>query len=387
MFSVITAILFTLVLSFNPVKAQDDDNSITIGERVTIHSDVLGEDRVLLVHTPPGYNQFQGKYPVMYILDGDGHFHHATGVVRFLSAQGIMPQMIVVALRNTDRNRDFLPTNMEQIPTSGGADNFIKFFNEELIPYIDENYRTEPYKILVGHSFGGVFAVHALLASPETFDSYISISPSLWWDDELLKKNAETFLKQNKELEKVLFITLGNEGDRMIDPANNFTKVLKDNAPDGLEWKYLFMENDDHGSTPHKSIYEALELIYSGWRLPFASQDIGLDKLKEHYKTLSDKFGYNIEPSEAMVNILGYQVMEQDRKEEAIKIFQLNVEKYPNSANVYDSLGEGYENNEQYELAKKNYTIAIEKGEANSDPFLNVFKEHLVRVQEKIDNQ
>ena len=379
----IATLLLTFVFTLNQVNAQDDDN-ITIGERITLHSNVLGEDRVLWVYTPTGYETSTNKYPVMYVLDGGYHFHHATGAVQFLSTQGIIPPMIVVSVLNIDRNKDFLPTNVENIPTSGGADKFLEFFNDELEPYINKNYRTEPYEILAGHSFGGTFAAYTLLTRPETFDAYIAISPALWYDDELLVKKAETFLKDNTDLKKIFFMTLGTEGDRMQNSLDAFVKVLKDKAPAGLKWEYVSMVNDDHGSTPHKSIYEGLEMIYPDWKLNYNEPDLTLEGVEEHYKGMTAKYGYEVAVPEFVINILGYAQMEQGNLEEAIRIFKINVEKFPNSANVYDSLGEGYENNGQYELAKKNYLLAIEKGEDNSDPLLPYFKQHLERVQQRM---
>ena len=385
-FTLLIALLFAFVVNVNQSIAQDDDN-IVIGKRVTLHSDVLGEDRVLWIYTPAGYETSTNKYPVMYVLDGGFHFHHATGAVQFLGGQGIIPPMIVVSVLNIDRNRDFLPTNVENIPTSGGADKFLEFFNDELIPYMEKNYRTEPYEILAGHSFGGTFAAYTLLTRPETFDAYIAVSPALWYDDELLVKKAETYLKDNPDLKKIFFMTLGTEGDRMQNSLDAFVQVLKDKAPAGLKWEYLSMADDDHGSTPHKSIYEGLEMIYPDWRVNYNDPDITLAGVEEHYKGLTEKYGYTVAVPEFVINILGYAQIEQGNLDEAIKIFKLNVEKFPNSANVYDSLGEGYENNGEFEEAKKYYLIAIEKGEANNDALLPYFKQHLERVQQKIDEQ
>ena len=385
-FTMLIALLFAFVVNVNQSIAQDDDN-IVIGKRVTLHSDVLGEDRVLWIYTPDGYETSTNKYPVMFVLDGGFHFHHATGAVQFLGNQGIIPPMIVVSVLNIDRNRDFLPTNVENIPTSGGADKFLEFFNDELIPHISENYRTEPYEILAGHSFGGTFAAYTILTRPETFDAYIAISPALWYDDELLVKKAETYLPGNPDLKKIFFMTLGTEGDRMQNSLDAFVQVLKDKAPAGLKWEYLSMADDDHGSTPHKSIYEGLEMIYPDWRVNYNDPDITLAGVEEHYKGLTEKYGYTVAVPEFVINILGYAQIEQGNLDEAIKIFKLNVEKFPNSANVYDSLGEGYENNGEFEEAKKYYLIAIEKGEANNDALLPYFKQHLERVQQKIDEQ
>ena len=130
---------------------------ITIGERLTIASKVLGEDRPILVSTPPGYGRGQQRYPVLYLTDGDAHLTHTRGTVDFLARNGLMPQVIIVGIPNTDRNRDLTPSRVPvrtlgsrtfQLPTSGGADKFLNFIETELAPYVEASYRTEPFRIL-----------------------------------------------------------------------------------------------------------------------------------------------------------------------------------------------------------------------------------------------
>jgi tetratricopeptide (TPR) repeat protein len=144
------------------------------------------------------------------------------------------------------------------------------------------------------------------------------------------------------------------------------------------------MEEEDHGSIPHRTVYNALETLYSGWRISF--QDTSMQKievLKKHFETLSEKYGYQIPIPESLINILGYIFLGQEKVEEAIKVFTFNVKSYPNSANVYDSLGEAYENNNQLELAKKNYETACRLAKKNQDPSLETFKKNLERIVKK----
>jgi tetratricopeptide (TPR) repeat protein len=86
-------------------------------------------------------------------------------------------------------------------------------------------------------------------------------------------------------------------------------------------------------------------------------------------------------PPESLVNQLGYQLMGQKKLDEAIRAFQRNVELYPDSANVYDSLGEGYENAGKLDVAIQNIEKAIAQGGLIGDPNLDLYKEHLKRVQ------
>ena len=193
----------------------EDDSRVTIGQRYTIASKTLGEDRPYWVYLPGSYDSDTSGsqfYPVMYLLDGDWHFPSASGVVQFMSS-GIngnvqIPELIIVAIPNTNRTRDLTPSHTtigfdgeeaEFLQASGGGDAFLEFVRTELFPKIESDYRTTPHRILVGHSFGGVLVLHALLDAPDMFQSYIAIDPSLWWDDQLLVRQAEKIFADDQE--------------------------------------------------------------------------------------------------------------------------------------------------------------------------------------------
>ncbi|MDP9048102.1 MAG: esterase family protein, partial [Bacteroidota bacterium] len=132
--------------------AQKKDNRIVIGITDTIYSNILKEKRVMMVHVPDGdKNQ---RYPVLYILDGEDHFQSAVAMVQQIS--GIIPDMIVVGVTNTNRVRDLTPTHVSNPNESGGGESFIKFIEQELAPYVDSKYPTAPYRIFSGHSLGGL---------------------------------------------------------------------------------------------------------------------------------------------------------------------------------------------------------------------------------------
>lgn len=374
--------------------AQGQVEPVVIGESLTIPSDVLDEDRAVLVYRPTGYDQSDGIYPVMYLLDGDTHFHHTTGIIEFLARNGRIPPMLVVALPNTDRTRDLTPVTdtdtANAFPTAGGADAFLSFLVDELMPYIDDNYRTAPYEILVGHSFGGLFAVHTLLARPDAFDAYVAISPTLWWNGGSLISKAETFFAQHPASDEFLIMTMGNEGGRMLSSAREFAAALEERAPDSFEWEFALMEEETHGSVPHRSIYRALERLYDKWRLPNFVQLVsegGLETIDRHFSDMSRRYGYEIETPESLVNQIGYWYLGQGKVEEAIAVFERNVEVYPGSANVYDSLGDAYDAAGELERARTSYARAVELGEATDHPSLEVYRANLERIREKIGSR
>ncbi|MCP3930546.1 MAG: DUF3471 domain-containing protein [Bacteroidetes bacterium] len=365
---------FTFISNLNS-QSSDAPEPVVIGEKGEIQSKILKESRPLMIYKPDGYDDGQEAYPVIYLLDGGGNFHHTTACVRFLSKNGRIPEMLVIGIPNTsDRTHDLTPKIFRDIsgnfPTAGGADDFLQFISEELIPYVDKNYRTQPYKLLIGHSFGGLFVTHTILNQPQTFDAYISISPSLWWDDQYLVGQSEKFWKNNEDLKGHLYMTMGGEGGKMFGGAMKFAAILEESAPESFQWQFKHMPEETHGSIPHRSTYNGLETIFEDWNLQ-KHRDLfvagGLPAIDAHIGKLKERFGFAPSASEQAMNGLGYMLLVQKRIEDAIAIFKRNTETFPKSSNVWDSLGEGYKENGEKQKAIKNYRKSLELNPGNDN--------------------
>jgi predicted alpha/beta superfamily hydrolase len=290
------AILIPLLwLAFGTVHAGEP---ITIGETVTIPSKILGEERTILVSTPPGYEQSSGQYPVLYMTDGGAHLTHTRGTVDFLARNGLMPQVIVIGVNNTDRTRDLTPTHVAsrtingrvlESPTSGGASKFLDFFEQELFPYVEANYRTLSLRFFSGHSFGGLFALNAFFTRPAMFNAVLAVSPSLNWDDDLPNQQADAFFDNRDELDATLFVAMADEEESDPTPTrlDRLEKALAAADTDGFEWAVMRMPDENHGSVVLRAHYWGLRKVFDGWQLPadpetgrFAG---GLDEIKAHY--------------------------------------------------------------------------------------------------------
>lgn len=385
--------LASLLLAMVAVAQIPSTGNIT---RLTIKSTVLGEERVILVRTPVGYETNKVSYPVLYLTDGDAHIGHTSGTISFLSNNGRMSEMIVVGITNTDRTRDLSPVKSSaknpaggaQFPTSGGADNFLKFIETELIPQIEKSYRVQPYRILAGHSLGGLFTIHAMVARPGAFNSYVAVSPSLQWENQETLKRATEFLKNQKELKATLFVSLGNEPGPIGDSFDSFKAVLTKTQIKNFEWQAEKMTDEDHGSVVLRSHYAGLRKVYDGWLMP-RDPDTGaiaggLKGADAHYQWLSQKFGYSITTPENVINLLGYQYLFGGREDEAIATFKVNVERYPGSANVYDSLAEAYEKGGKMDLAAPLYQKAQILGQQNNDPNVAIYRANYERASQKL---
>ncbi len=362
--------------------------SISVGETVRIASKVLGEERTLLISTPANYTKSSERYPVFYMTDGDSHLLHTRGTLDFLARNGRMPDCILVGVTNTDRNRDLTPTRWNYqgedgsrfaMPSSGGADKFLDFFAQELFPYIESHYRTSPYRIFAGHSLGGLLALHILATRHELFQACIAVSPSLNWDDGYPLRAVAKFLQSQKECRRTLFVSMANEesGSNRPTRLDRLKGILGASETKGFIWDSRQMEDEDHGSVVLRSHYWGLRLIFRDWQLPaspgnrpFAGT---LEEFKAHYAGLSRRMEYAVLPPEQTVNLFGYQLLGRRKAEEAIAVFRYNVELYPESANVYDSLGEALEGSGRVREAHENYASAVEKAARIGDSRLAVY--------------
>ncbi|MFY0565530.1 alpha/beta fold hydrolase [Archangium lansingense] len=372
---------------------------LILGAKHSLRSNILEEERGYRLYLPPGYETSSERYPVLYLLDGDAHFHHSTGIVQFLAGNSHIPQMIVVGVSNTNRTRDLTPptrgdTRMpgigspqsvaQALPTAGGADRFLRFLVEELAPHIEARYRTQPYRILVGHSFGGLFALHALMNRPESFHAYIAISPSLWWNNGELVAGAVKSLERLPEQERFLYMSMGNEGDDMLKPIQQLAASLEQARLARLAWRYSFLENDHHGSTPHRTLYDGLEALFEDQRVsPALAREGNLAQVEANYARLSKRLGFEVRPSEDLVNAMGYYLLRDGKVEPALTVFRRNVELHADSANVHDSLGEALEAAGQLDAALASYQRALELG-IKADKVHPAYQQSLERVLHKL---
>jgi predicted alpha/beta superfamily hydrolase len=362
------------------VQAQDGEK-YSRNQATKIPSTILNETRLISIYLPDDYAYSEAKYPVLYLLDGDAHLQHASGAVDYLSVRGIIPDIIVVAIHNIDRNRDFSPVHVDNVPTSGGAEKFLGFLSKELVPYLDENYRTAGFNILLGHSFGGTFIGYTLLAKPDLFDAFLAVSPYLMYADNLVVNKASEKLEPFKKT-KYFYMTVGNE-DPYFETLEEYASILKEKAGESVEFKYVKMLDETHGTTPYFTVFSGLKFIFTGWQLPREMLQADLEAIDGHFKKISKKYGIEVTSPELIINALGYRYLQANDYEKAITTFKTNVERYPGSANVYDSLGEAYENNGNPEKAAKNYEKAVKLGQKSGDPNLSVYKTNLERVSKQ----
>ena len=377
-------LVLSLILNF-PIVYGQNFNAVVIGNMDSIYSKTLKENRNIWIYVPNTLkNSLYGKqnYPVVYLLDGDAHFYSLVGMIQELSENGntICPQMIVVGILNTNRTRDLTPSHDGAEASSGGGENFSSFLEKELIPYIDSHYPTAPYKILMGHSYGGLTVVNELAHHSSLFNTYVAIDPTLKWDNQKLLKECDTVLNQEKLGGKKLVLSMANSISHDIDTLTvrkdtaqrtlnarsilMFRNLLRKSAKNnGLKWDFKYYDNDDHHSVPLIAEYDALRYIFDFYKFPI---DKILDKknncdsvVTSHFANVSKQMGYTIPPSEELVNLLGYDFLNQKKFDIAELFFKKNIINYSQSSNVFYSMGFFYETKGDKLKAVENYTKSL----------------------------
>ena len=342
-------LLFTCLFTNISQAQKIDSTKLTIAEIKTIHSTILNEDRKIYIYTPVNHSE---PLPVIYLMDGE-MISLVAGIVDFLYKANQLPPMIVVGIGNYeyDRARDLTTThnllNMDgttdsiNLKTSGGGENFLKFIKDELMPFVEKNYNTSPNKIFFGHSLGGLLSTHCLLNHPEMFNSYIAVSPALWWDKESIFKNSDLLLKNKDFKNKTIFFSDGNEGAEFHKSVIKLQSLLQQKKITGLRYKYIPYPEETHNSELVRATEDGLNFVFENWKP--SKYDTTLELVLKFYEKRSEQNGFQELPPEQLINEMGYKLLNAPNKlDEAIKCFELNTKNYPTSFNAFDSLGDGY---------------------------------------------
>lgn len=259
----LSGFLFNISVGFSQYDTivEDSISPINTGYAFIFNSVILNEKRTIFIHLPYGNKMEQKSYPVLYLFDAEINYKPVCGVVDILSRWGTIPELIVVGLPNTYRMRDLTPIRDRKFNIGGSGDNFLRFLKEELIPYIDNYFHTQSFRILEGHSISGMFTIYAFTTDTTLFDAYIAVSPSMYWDEQIMLSKVEDFLIYNPELKKQLYITLANEPEFML--VRETISIIKKEAPVTLSWKFKQDPTERHEIAPLRSTYDGLRFIFS----------------------------------------------------------------------------------------------------------------------------
>lgn len=252
-------------------------------EILSLHSKTTGANYDLFIALPSDYAKSNRTYPVVYMLDADYSFALVRNVVQHLVERNDLPPIILVAVaypgamasRETyrmNRTRDYTPVyapdggyGAEYQKVSGGAGKFRAFFAKELTPFIERHYRADPFdRTIVGHSYGGLFAIYVLLTEPELFRRYIVVSPSLWYANRIALTMADDTADSDIRPGTRAFFAVGAlENSNMIDDLNELVGKLRRRNTTKLRVSMQIFEKEHHNSVFPGAVTRGLLTVFT----------------------------------------------------------------------------------------------------------------------------
>ena len=263
----------------DPPPAGERGTPIVIGESYRLRSEALGETRTYNVWLPPSYAEGERRYPVLWLIDGgvEQDFHHVTGLAQLGASLAMFRDLVVVGVETRDRRAELTypsadPAEARDFPTHGQSAAFRAFLTGELMPAVRARYRTSGEDALIGESLAGLFVLETFLKAPATAQTYVAISPSLWWDQARLGRDCATDLARGTYVGRALYLALAAEGGTMREGVLAVVDALRAAPPAGLRWTFSDRPDLEHSTIYHREALEALVWAFAPESAPPVDQ-------------------------------------------------------------------------------------------------------------------
>jgi hypothetical protein len=356
--------------------ARMDGESITLGTYRTIHSNILNEDRLLWIHLPKEYEDTGLAYPFLILLYVDlyNYFTDAVSITEKLGETGEIPPVIIVGVANTNRYRDLLPYPTRWAPEGGKAGDFLRFLEEELIPYVDKNYRTKEFRILAAPQASAVFSLYSLINRPHLFDATIAQNPFMNPENaEKLYPMAEEFFSTASTLRHLFYVTCEkNDRPQDLEYIERFAQLPGVKATEGFRFVLDIREPTGY-FIPPLPFTTALRTLFRGYQLPDEFHADSLQDILDYYGKRSADYGFPVDPPEHMLTFEGDELLQRGKTQQALDVFTYQLGLYPKSLNALFRLGETYRGIGDYKTARQYY-----------QKFLDIRSTDAARIQQRI---
>jgi uncharacterized protein len=348
------AVLLVIFLMQFGISAQD---YVIIGKYKEFESKVLGGKVNYLEHLPADYENSNKEYPVIFMMNGQiiPAFANASATLDNLSGDRI-PEMILIGISN-----EGVAGNYWSCPNDSGfvrgGERFHHFLEDELIPEIRKNYRTNDFKILAGQSNTGLYVLYNFLLYPDLFNAYIAASPMLNWCTDFFINKTKSFLKDNPGLNKKLYISYGDlDYVEVLSHIKDYEGLLQA-FPANLKWKMEMVENTGH--VPSITLNNALLFFFSGITLTNDIKKYSVPEMISYYDKLSGEYGFTVIPGADALFDIAMDLKNEKRYDEAIDRFKFLISLYPASETYFFYLGKTYQEKGDIVLAKENYNKSL----------------------------
>lgn len=348
--------------------AQKDFEDITFGKYRYVHSNIMDEDRQLFVYLPEGYDNSGESYPVVFQLYS--HFIHnyylpAVRTTDIMGGSGLAPKMIVVGIKNREfRYRDLLPE--DHWGGESEIDNFVQFFETELIPFIENNYRVNNYRILSAPQAGAAFGVYVMSEKPDLFSAYFLTSP--FWvksSRQTLLEKFEIAVQQNDFSNKFIMMSYGKyEAGEELEAINKFNDLIGGIKSESFEYYENILDPEFGFSTP-VDFEKGMKRLFKDYEFPGTEKAQDLGVIRAYYKDLSKQMEMDIKIPEHALVFEGDKFVKENELDKALEVFHEMHLLYPDGLMGYDRLGTVYAKKEMYEEALKYYHMFLDKQPEN----------------------
>lgn len=364
-------------------------------DKMQLHSEILNDDINLQIKLPDTYGHSSDfRYPVLVVLDGSTQFEHIAANVGFLSSYAIVPELIVVGISSNNRLKSFTPTQLEPFKDrSGGAENYRQFLETELLSSLNQTYRMADYHILSGHSLGGLFSSYVALTPDTRFNAAISISPSLWWDNNWLVHESAKLAVAKRTKPMRWFLSIASEPNEMASAfAAQITQLqntlgnspsVKPPSAQMLRWFDKRFPEETHDSTPLIGNVEALKTLFAGWNAVPEVAVMPLKELKQFYRQQTAVFGYEFPLSAQQYNVYGLKASYEQKTAWGVEILLEGTKVFPMSEVLCDSLATAYDLDGQTALAIDASNKAVQLAKQSDSVFLNEILSQANSLQRK----
>lgn len=353
-----------------PRSIEHNEPAVTLGEISSLQSKVLNKTIPLAIHLPANYDSSNKTYPVLYMLGSDyrARFTMLASTLDYMG-EGQIPEMILIGIDFPEGNSILLPTRKNKDTTI--PDNYISFFETELMPHVDNTYRTAPFNVLYGGSNSGFFTVYTLLNKPLLFNSYFASSPSIRHIPTVLQQKIKTGPLKTLTENRSLHIIYSDDED-LTEIVSEFSRVVEEHKPESFTYKVDELVNQGH--VPAMDFTQFLLTLYPDFN-PYENLD-SLDKMTQHFDMLSKRYGYKILPPIWVIFHLGFTNIMSKNLIIAEEVFQYSLEVYPEAKESYLGMGILRRAQGQLESAK----VMIEKS-LTIDPDFSLAKRWLQRLE------
>lgn len=345
--------------------------AVTLGEISSLQSKVLNKTIPLSIHLPENYDSDKKSYPVLYMLGSDyrARFAMLASTLDYMG-EGQIPEMILIGIDLPEGNSILLPKRDNQDTTI--PDNYIDFIEKELIPQVDNTYRTAPFRTLYGASNSGFFCVYTLLSKPHLFNAYFASSPSLRHIPTVLQQKVESGPLQTMGENRSLHIIYSDEEGELPNFVSEFSRVVENNKPESFNYKVDELVNQGH--VPAIDFTMFFLALYPDFN-PLEELD-SLDEVIAYFEMLSKRYGYEIKPPISVLMDLGFDNIISKDLDVAEEIYEYSLQVYPKGKILYVGMGVVRRNQGQLEQAKAMFEKALA-----IDPDFSLAKRWLKRVE------